>query len=183
MVAHRLTPKDEGALISAALRGDTNAYGELVGIHQARVYHLCLRFLGHCAEAQDAAQETFLAAYRALSRFEEGRALRPWLVTIASRICLNLLRRRRRGREVELEETCSEGPGPEELAQAQFEKSRVERALDHLREVPRAVVVLFYLEDRSVAQVAEILSLSPSAVKVTLHRAREQLRGLLKESV
>ncbi|HZP26190.1 MAG TPA: sigma-70 family RNA polymerase sigma factor, partial [Dehalococcoidia bacterium] len=97
----------EGQLIDRARSGDLNAFNRLVEAHQASVYNLCLRLLASPQAAEDATQEAFVAAYRALSRFR-GQSFRAWLYRIASNACYDELRRARTRRTRSLEAARSE---------------------------------------------------------------------------
>jgi RNA polymerase sigma-70 factor (ECF subfamily) len=87
------TPSDE-ALLAAHLRGDPRAFGELVARHERRIYGLCLRILGNREDAEDAAQEAFLAALRKASSFRRAAAFSTWLYRIAVNAATDQARRR-----------------------------------------------------------------------------------------
>ena len=86
---------DELALVARAQRGDEASFSELVETYQAPVFNLCYRMLGEAAEAEDAAQETFLRAYRNFAKYDSARSFATWLLSIAAHYCIDLLRRRR----------------------------------------------------------------------------------------
>ena len=104
---------DERDLAQRAAQGDREAFGGLVKCHQAGVYNVAYRMLGECREAEDAAQETFLRAYRAIRTLDPQRPPGPWLKKIAVNVCLNRLERR--GTLTLEDETASPAidPGPE----------------------------------------------------------------------
>lgn len=172
--------RDERALVLAAQRGEQPALEEIVRLHQASLWRLGSRLLGSPSEAQDLVQETFVAALRGLERFQAGRPLRPWLVTIATRLGLNMLRTRRRRPSEPLEEDLPDpSSGPEGEVERRLELENLMAAVGTLEAVPRAIVVLHYCEEMSCAEVGAVLEMTESAVKVALFRARERLRTRL----
>ena len=163
-----------------ARNGDEEAFSRIVEAYQRPVYNLCYRMLGDRMLAEDAAQETFLRAYLGLKRYDPKRAFINWLLSIASNHCIDRLRRRKL-RTVPLEDIftapqiADKAPGPEKaLAQAEQEQE-LRQSLLHLAHKDRAAIVLHYWHGLSYAEVAETLSLTTSAVKSRLHRARREL--------
>lgn len=165
--------------LEQALRGNPEAFSNLVQIYQAPVYNLCYRMLGDGYEAEDAAQETFLRVYENLSRYDRQRPFSTWLLSIAAHYCIDQIRKRR----MQLLSLDGESfldppdpnPGPEP-ALTQFEdQRRVQQLLAHLNPQDRAAVVLRYWYDYSYEEIAAALSLTVSAVKSRLHRARQVL--------
>lgn len=170
----------ERELVLAARAGSAPALEAIVRLHQESLWRLGNRLLGSPSEAQDLVQETFMAALRGLDRFQAGRPLRPWLVTIATRLGLNMLRSRRRSRLEELEgEVPDPSEGPAGEVERRLEMERLMAAVSTLDAVPRAIVVLHYSEEMTCAEIGAVLEMTESAVKVALFRARERLRGRL----
>jgi RNA polymerase sigma-70 factor (ECF subfamily) len=174
---------EEAHWLERARHGDQGAFTQLVQAYERPVFNLCFRMLGEAGEAEEAAQETFLRAYRSLSRHDPQRPFRPWLLSIASHHCIDRLRRRRL-RLISLEDLPAEevpaapNPGPEMAAVERERQGRVQRMLAELAPKERAAVVLRYWYDLSYEEIGLALSLSESAVKSRLHRARRQLAGL-----
>jgi RNA polymerase sigma-70 factor (ECF subfamily) len=166
-----------------AVGGDEDAFDLLIERHLSSIQRLCWSMLCSRSDAEDAAQETFVRAYRCLGRFDTDRAFGPWLRGIATKVCLQMLRRRRRhsGREVSLEESFREPPAPEPDEASPLAMEAV-RALASLSETYRVPLALFYLEDASVAEVAEALDITEGAARVRLHRGREQIREIILEA-
>jgi len=171
---------DENACVLAARSGDHGAFGALVTRYERPVYNLALRMLGRAEDAEDACQEAFLKAYRALSAYDTGRPFSTWLLSIAAHHCIDRIRRRRM-REVSLDalppwrQLAAQTPDPEDEAVYQDHSTRIRRVLQHLPEDYRLVVVLRYWHDFGYAEIAALTGESESAIKSRLHRARRQL--------
>ena len=152
---------------------------QVVAAYQVRVFNLCYRMLGDPYEAEDAAQETFLRAYKAIKRYDLDRPFATWLLTIASRYCIDQIRRRRlqtfsieKFLETELPDSA---PGPEAVLSQGEDQRKTQELLLVLKPADRAAVVLRYWYEYSYEEIAETLSMSVSAIKSRLHRARKEL--------
>lgn len=173
--------------VRRTLRGDVEAFGELVARYRQPVYSCTCGVLGSAHDAADATQETFLCLYRTLEQFDPDRPLKPYLMTIAVNCARSLLRRQRHGRAAERNETVIEAlPDPRpEAEHVHLRRERRQLLRDALAELPamlREACVLFYLQGYSCREAAGILKTSEGAVKVALHRARTRLlAGPLKE--
>ena len=178
----------EQGWIEAARRGDRNAFGRLVEAYQGPVYNLTYRMLGNPEEAEDAAQETFLRAYRKLGSYDPTRKFSTWLLSIASHYCIDRLRRRRltwlslEDEGLPAEAMASHQPGPERnLLQSEHE-AQIQALLDTLSADYRTVVVLHYWHDLSYEEIAQTTGSTVSAVKSRLFRARRMLAQRLQEA-
>ncbi|MGI5819576.1 MAG: RNA polymerase sigma factor [Armatimonadota bacterium] len=167
-------------LAALARGGDDDAFDLLIERHLGSIQRLCWSMLCNRSDAEDAAQETFVRAYRCLSRYDAGRSFAPWLRGIATKVCLQALRNRSRhaGREVSLDASYLEPVAPEPREASPL-ATRAVQALATLPETYRLPLALFYLEDASVAEVADALGISQGAARVRLHRGREQIRDIL----
>ena len=167
-------------LARRARRGDAAAFGELVQRFHRRVYRFCWRLL-RSSDAEDLAQDTFVRAFVHFERFDPERPVLPWLIAIARRLCLDLLRRRKVMARVEtLPVTGPSAPGPESEASRREQLSRLERALDDLDEGPRMAIVLFHIEEMSYRDIAAALEVPMGTVMTWLHRGRAQLKRALE---
>jgi RNA polymerase sigma-70 factor (ECF subfamily) len=144
--------------------------------------------LGEAADAEDAAQETFLRAYLQLASYDTGRSFKTWLLAIASHYCIDRLRRRRvtllsldDEPLVQVLGLSCKAPLPDEVALRGEQASRMQRALAHLPAETRKVVALRYWGEYSCEEIAEATGASVNAVKSRLHRARAALASLLGE--
>lgn len=172
--------------VQAALKGDQDAFAEIVYAYQDAVYNLCYRMLGERGDAEDAAQEAFLRAYLNLNRYDTARSFKTWLLSIASNYCIDRLRRRRLSwlsLDDEPTETslslASDDPEPEPLTLRREQSVAIQALLHTLSPDYRAVVVLRYWYDYSYAEIADIMDTTESAVKSRLFRARQALADRL----
>ena len=173
-------------LVTLVQEGDQAAFAILVERHQRMVYTLAYRMLGSAADAEDAAQETFVRAYTRLATYQPGGKFGAWLAAICSHWCLDLLRLRRRrvqtvalGKVPESDRFIAVGNEPEERALARDAADDVGRWLDALSPSYRAVLVLRYMHDLSYNEIADALGEPVPAVRMRLFRARRQLQGVV----
>jgi RNA polymerase sigma-70 factor (ECF subfamily) len=178
----------ERAWIERALEGDQLAFGQLVQSYERPVYNLTYRMLGDSAEAEDAAQETFLRAYNKLATYEPNLKFVNWLLSIASHHCIDILRRKNRAPQLSLdgplppEYLTSSAPRPDQTVSKNQERARVRQVLDTLDPTYRAAVVLRYWYDLSYQEIAEMMDTTESAIKSRLHRARRMMAEGLKSA-
>ena len=163
-----------------ARRGDEDAFANLVEAYQVPVYNLCCRMLGDPVQAEDAAQETFLKAYRGMKRYDPKRPFATWLLSIASHHCIDRLRRRRipaisLSEMLPSQQKPDDSPGPEAVLAISEHQQAVWGMLEQLGNRDRVVIVLRYWDELSYEEIAQTLSTSVSSVKSRLHRARRQL--------
>jgi RNA polymerase sigma-70 factor, ECF subfamily len=174
-------PLDEDDLIRRAKRGDTHAYEELVHAFQGIAFRTAYVLSGNAADAEEAAQDAFLKAWRALGRFREGAPFRPWLLRIVANEARN--RRRSAGRRAHLalragtEQVSGDAaPSPESALLSVEKRERLLAAVDALPDDQRLMVSLRYLVGLSEHEVAESLDLPVGTVKSRTSRALERLR-------
>ncbi len=169
-------PVDERQVIARAQRGDAAAFRVLVESHRARAYALALRVLRSGADAEEVAQDAFVKAWAALPTFRGDASFSTWLHRIVWRRALDRLAeskaRRRREEAVAADAPLHAAPEHDRGEAEPF----AERLLEALSPQQRAAVVLFYFEDRSIAQAAMVMGLPENTFKTHLHRARAALR-------
>jgi RNA polymerase sigma factor (sigma-70 family) len=176
MVA-RVLAEDE--LIAQARRGDAAAYAGLVRRHQEVAFRTAMLITGHAQDAEEAAQDGFVKAWRALPRFREGEPLRPWLLTIVANEARN--RRRAAGRREHLAlRAAAQLPAAGETAPA-HDRDALAAALGRLREEDRVVIGCRYLLDLSEAETAAALGVARGTVKSRLSRALARLREEVRD--
>ncbi|MFZ5810317.1 MAG: RNA polymerase sigma factor [Chloroflexota bacterium] len=169
----------EETWLDQALRGDAEGFLHIVDAYQRAVYNLCYRMLGNVEDAEDAAQETFMRAYHNLKKYDRSRSFATWLLSIAAHYCIDQIRKRRM-QFVSLDDLPNiqipDGtPAPESLISKREEQIRVQAILKTLSPLDRAAVVMYYWYDFSYEEIAQSLSLTVSAVKSRLHRARRDM--------
>lgn len=166
--------------IQQAREGNEEAFARLVDAYQTPVYNLCYRMLGDAMAAEDAAQESFWKAYNALHRYDPDRKFVNWILSISSNHCIDRLRKRRI-KKVSLDtmpprlELSDSAPSPENVVVQSERGAQVQAMLGQIGETDRAAIVLRYWYELSYAEIADTLSLTVSAVKSRLHRARRDL--------
>ena len=171
----------ERAWIEQALKGDQTAFGHLVRAYERPVYNLTYRMLGDPAEAEDAAQETFVRAYTKLATFQPDRKFVNWLLSIASHHCIDRLRRKSRAPQLSLDGPLppqwitSSSPRPDQVVNKKQERERVRQSLDTLPPDYRAAIILRYWHGLSYREISDLMETTESAIKSRLHRARRML--------
>lgn len=172
-----LDAADEPTLVRRACDGDKPAFAELVRRNQGRVRGLLMRLAQDRVLADDLAQEVFLRAYRGLVGFQQRSAFGTWLYRIAYNVYLNNRTRVRRFCELP-EDYVAAAVAPEGALSAPRSDLRrdLSAAIETLPERYRAVVVLYYLEEVSYPEIADILGVPLGTVKTHLHRAKKLLR-------
>ncbi|MDI6857286.1 MAG: sigma-70 family RNA polymerase sigma factor [Dehalococcoidia bacterium] len=181
---------DEAALVARSREGDLSAFNALVEMYQGQVYNLCLRMLASAEAAEDAAQDTFLSAYRSIGRYR-GPVFRAWLLRIAVNACTDELRRRRRRPQVSLDAATPEGSAalelpdssdlPEERALRSETLRDLQAALMRLPIDQRAAIVLCDVQGFSYEEISASLGVSLGTVKSRISRGRSRLRRLLTQ--
>jgi len=180
-------PKDDSVLIARAQRGDTAAYEEIVQRYQQIVFRTAYVITGSSADAEDAAQEGFVKAYRALDRFRLGADVRPWLLRIVANEARN--RVRSSGRRHQLELRLTEGfrpgdaaPSPEAVAVAADERRRLLAMVNALSHEDRLVIASRYFLELSGEETAAALGIAEGTVKSRLSRALARLKIRVEEA-
>ena len=174
-------PRVESELVAHAKRGDLDAFEQLVREHQGIAFRTAYVIAGSAADAEEAAQEAFVKAYRALGRFRSGEPFRPWLLAIAANEARN--RRRSAGRRDALVlRAAGEGRSSEEAASspeaallAREQHERLLAAIETLGEEQRQAVACRYLLGLSERETAAALGCRPGTVKSRLSRALARL--------
>jgi RNA polymerase sigma-70 factor (ECF subfamily) len=175
-----LVSNDEKLWISRARQGDDEAFGQLVKAYERPVFNVCYRMLGEPAEAEDAAQETFIRAYTRIDSYDPDRKFSSWLLAIASHHCIDRLRRRRFGL-VSWDDLPpwrwlpDSDPQPEEVALRHEAQRQVEELLNKLPPDYKAAVILRYWHELSYEEIADALGSTLPAIKSRLFRARQMM--------
>ena len=192
-IAEPAEDPDESLLIQRLRDGDESAYEEVVRTQGSRLFAAARRFLQNEQDAQDVVQEALLSAFKAIDRFAGQSRLATWLHRITVNAALMKLRSRKRSAERSIDELLpkfledghrADVAGTWTVADDSAVLDRetrevVRKRIDELPESHRTVLLLRDIEERSTGETAELLGISPGAVKVRLHRARQALRTLL----
>ena len=182
-----MTREREQELIAAVLAGDADSFEPLVIEHQKKIYNLALRMTGDPDDAFDVTQDAFVRAYSSLKDFRGESAFGSWLYRLASNLCLDFLRSKKRHAVLSLSEEDGELDisdlrfSPEsEIERAEL-RDAVSRGLERLPAAARQIIVMRDVSGLSYAEIAEILGLELGTVKSRIARAREKLIGILSE--
>src|SRR5579885_3642586 len=174
-------------LVELVLAGEQDAFAVLVERYKDAVQNLAYRMLSNMTEAEDVTQEVFVRAYTQLATYKPAHKFSTWLLSIASHLAIDQLRRRRfLALPLEdvpfLEWITDLGAGPEQSALAGEQQDEIQAYLQRLHSKYRAVIVLRYWYDLSYEEIATALNLTPALVKARLHRARELLARYMREN-
>ena len=181
----------EQELVSLSKEGDQDAFAQLVRDNERRVYHLALRMLGNPEDAEEAAQEAFLSAWRGLPAFKAESAFSTWLYRLTANLCIDILRKEKRRREIVSIHSLDddEDGDPIQVADLRFDpeseatrhelQEALARGLDALSPDHRQVLTLRELGGLSYGEIAQRLRLEEGTVKSRIARARLQLRKIL----
>lgn len=173
---------DDQRLVERCLKGDREAFAELVVRYQRPIYHMAFRVLGNVEDAREITQGVFLTIAERLDDYDPRFKFFSWIYRITINASLNL--RRRNGRE-ELRGEDLEVPdssaGPEASMSAAQQSAQIQKALMGLKLENRVVLTLRHFGDCSYREIGQILDLDEKTVKSRLYEGRQQLRGLLKD--
>ena len=175
--------------VHKTVEGDVEAFNELVNRHHAKIYGLAYRMLGNAEDAQDATQETFLAAYKSIKTFQFQSKLGTWLYSIGINICNQTLRKATRRdeivaaytEEVDVQEATYEAEIPDRTVLKTERSQVVQAAINCLPPKQREVVTLYYMQHLKYREIAEILDCSEGTVASRLNKALKTLKGKLEK--
>jgi len=178
-----MRPPGEETLVERARRGDLAAFEALVLAYQSLAFRTAFVIAGDAADAEEAAQDAFVKAHRALGRFRRGEPFRPWLLTIVANEARN--RRRTRGRRAGLALRAAAEPqataeDPEEAALATERRERLLTAVERLRDDDRDILACRYFLELSEDETAAALGIARGTVKSRAHRALARLQEELR---
>ncbi|MFC6041201.1 RNA polymerase sigma factor SigW [Paenisporosarcina macmurdoensis] len=176
--------------IKEVLKGDQNAFAEIVELYQDKLYRICYRMLGNKHEAEDIAQEAFVRAFINIHTFDTNRKFSTWLYRIGTNLCIDRIRKKKPDYYLDAEVAGTEGlnmysqiASKEELPEQEVLKmemqDRVQYEISRLPDKYRAVIVLKYMEDLPLQEISDILEMPLGTVKTRIHRGREALRKQL----
>jgi RNA polymerase sigma-70 factor (ECF subfamily) len=195
--AHADERAREARLLEGLRRGEDEAFEKLVRQYGGRMLATARRLLGSEHDAQDAVQDAFLSAFRAIGQFAGTAKLSTWLHRVVVNAALMKLRSRRRKPEESIDDLLprfdeqgewaswvNHWDAPSDvLLQRQETRAMVRRCIDRLPETYRTVLLLRDIEELDTEEVASAMDITPNAVKIRLHRARQALRTLLEREL
>lgn len=184
---------EDPSLIAAIQAGDGGAFERVVRLHGGALLATARRFLRDDNDAREALQDAFLSAFRTCRGFQGTSHIGTWLHRIVVNACLMRLRSRSRGEEVSIDQWLPRfqedghheavftdwSPGADALIERDEACAHVRACIDRLPDAYRTVLIMRDMEDMPIAEMAAALEVSPNAVKIRIHRARQALRTLL----
>lgn len=169
-------------IIHLVLRGNTEEFRKLIEKYHDMIFRLCRSFLKNTEEAEDAAQEIFIRAFKSIGTFQLEKRFGTWLYAIG----VNYLKKRYakikrfpEPTEIKTDLAAADSPGPDEIIELNEQRREIREAVQSLPENIRSVTILYYLEEKSVEEITELMEIGRENVKSRLHRARKKLRKLL----
>jgi RNA polymerase sigma-70 factor (ECF subfamily) len=172
----------DAQLVARSLARDQEAFGQLIDRHASTIVNLAYRMVGNQAEAEDLAQEAFLAAFKALPTFRADAKFSTWLYRIASNKCKDWLRVKRPGQgqydvgaDEQLDLHVADGRTPEDLLSQQQVAKELNQAIQRLPPLYREAFVLKHIEGLSYEEMGEILGVSGDTLKMRVYKGRVQL--------
>ena len=167
---------DERELIARLQKRDEAAFEELIRQYEKKVYTLCFRMCGNSEDAEEAAQDAFLALWRGIDRFRQESTLSTWIYRLATNACIDTLRRRKKqSGSVSLDTS----PQPQETVEHREAQKLLQEGLSALPEEYRKVLILREIEGLSYTEIAESASIELGTVKSRISRGRSLLRNFL----
>lgn len=179
----------DAELINKCKRGDKSSFGIIVDRYKDKVYNTVLRMVGNPQDAEDISQEAFISSYRTINKFDVNRDFAPWLLKIAINLSIDYLRQKR-PQNVPLDFAEFESHNIPDLSYAEDQLNALELSElhdileDSILKLPykyRAVVALYYMEEHTYGEIADILEIPMGTVKTYLYRGREMLKAQMKD--
>ena len=177
--------KDQENIIARARRGDADAFEQLVVAYREHVDRIALRMCGNAADADEAAQEAFLAAWKGLPNFRGDSRFSTWLYQLTTHAAIDLMRREKRqiaADDITEVNAADPAPSPQQQAEQSEQREIVRDAILQLAPEQREVVVLRFMEELSYEEIGAVLKLPSGTVKSRLNRAKAQLKEILSKS-
>lgn len=179
--------QSETDIIEQIRSGNQRAFKSIVEQYQDMVYTVCLRMLGNVADAEEAAQEVFVKVYRAISSFEGKSKFSTWIYRVAYNQCISILRSK-----VKMFDLVDELPDTEvneadlnglDTLSREERSAYLKQAIEALPETDAVVITLFYYDELSLEEIADITGLSNNNIRIKLHRSRKKLYQVLTKEL
>ncbi len=177
-------------LIQRIIDGDSDAFEELMALHEKNVYGLAYRFTGSHHEALDIAQEVYIRIYNNISKFKGASSLSTWIYRITNNCCIDHIRKNKRHNVMSIDERFDDdgntrldipdtAPSPHEAYEQKAATQKVRDAIEKLSPKHRNIIILRDIEGLPYEEIAQILNISLGTVKSRLSRARESLKNAI----
>ena len=188
-----MADRREMEIVRRVIKGDTDAFETLVTENQKKIYNLAYRMVRNEQDALDLTQEAFLKAYRSLSQYRGESGFSVWLYRLASNICIDFLRKKKKQNIVSLVydgedgetaemDIADESQSPERVLEKSEARRAVAAGLEKLSEEHRKIILLRDVDGYSYEEIAAVLSIEMGTVKSRLARARSALRSELEKT-
>lgn len=181
------TEPTDSEIIGRVLKGEQQAFAELVSRYQNFVFTITLRYTGNREDAEEVAQDIFVKAYRSLADFRGASKFSTWLYTIVTTSCISFLRKKK----LETQSLDNERVYEQAVNQnSAFEANQIEQkskmlmvneAIKLLSPDDAKIITLFYKGEQSLEEIGQIMGMEPNTVKVRLHRARQKLKEKMEK--
>jgi RNA polymerase sigma-70 factor (ECF subfamily) len=173
--------------IEQVLAGQNNAFSYIVDRHKNKAFNLAFRICGNHEEAEELAQDSFLKAYRALNSFKMKSSFATWFYRIVYNTAISHVRLKKKG-VLSLEDFPADATDfigtntNEEEAEKEYRNSLVNFALQKISEEERGLISLYYYEEMSTEDIADVTGISKSNIKVKLFRARQKMQEIIEKT-
>lgn len=174
---------NENQLIAEVKSGNTDAFRSIVDYYRDAVYGLSLRLVSNEMEAEELAQDTFLKVFKSIASYRGESKFSTWLYRITYNTCISHLRKNKPN-QVEIQEyhgSSNFNSGYDNLLEKD-NNNVIKKILKTLKPDDRAIIQLFYLEEKSIKEISEITGFTNSNVKVKLHRSKQKLKSMMEEN-
>lgn len=178
--------KGDTYYIEQILAGNINAFSHIVDKHKNRAYNLSFRICGNHEEAEELAQDSFIKAYRSLKTFKMKSSFATWLYRIVYNTTISHVRIKKRG-VLSLEDFPADATdflganASEEDAETEYRNSLVNFALQKINDDERGLISLYYYDEMSIEEIAEVTGINKSNIKVKLFRARQKMLEIIEK--
>ena len=181
----KMTTNNEQILINQIMDGDTSAFSVLVESYKDLVFTLALRMLKNKEEAEEVAQDTFVKAYKSLSKFKGDSKFSTWIYRVAYNTCLDRIKKNRKYiNNVEINEFTAHQVKTIDNALDRIEvrerNEAIQRCIERLSSEDSFLLTLYYFDDLSLDEISKIVGISTNSIKVKLFRCRKKLASILK---
>ena len=181
MIEEKLKSADEKELLYRALKGEKEAWGEIVSRYKDAVYGVNLSILNDQAEAEDATQETFIKAWDNLDKYDMDRNFSTWLFAIGSNTSKNIIRKRDRWSFIKKLPMMRGSSDPQKEIKKEERTENIRNAVFNLDPKYRAPIIMRFWGEQSYEDISDILDIPEGTVKTRLHRGKKELKSLCRE--